>query len=343
MLSSRRIGLVVVGVAAVVSVAIALTWARPKPGDSRQPAAAEPAIPTVEPSSLAGSPHLLFRHVATDANHNHLSVAPLAVPNARRGMTSLLCERVSFAAGRGICLKADRGVFTKHEAVLFDDRFQPVRSMKLDGSPTRTRVSPDGRIGAITVFVTAQGHGYALLGSFLTKTILLDMASGDVIGDLEQFTTWRDGTRFAEKDFNFWGVTFTRDSNTFYASLRSANKTYLVRGDLPLRRFTVLHENVECPALSPNNRLIAYKKRVGGTMSPWRFYVLDLATMTERPVAAETRSIDDQIEWFDDAHVLYATTRSSQSAIFDVWKAPIDGDTPATRFLNTADSPILVR
>src|SRR5206468_126883 len=82
-----------------------------------------------------------------------------------------------------------------------------------------------------------------------------------------------------------------RDSNTFYASLRSANKTYLVRGDLPLRRFTVLHENVECPALSPNNELIAYKKRVGGTMNPWRFHVLDLATMAERELAAETRAI----------------------------------------------------
>ena len=339
----RRTAVVIVGVGIVVGLALAFTFARTKPGDRRQSAPADPPIPTVEPSSLATSPHLLFRHSTSDGHYNHLSLAPLAAPNARRGVTALQCERVSFAAGRGICLNADRGVFTKYEAVLFDDRFQPLRSMKLDGSPTRTRISPDGRIGAITVFVTAQGHGYALLGAFLTRTILLDMVSGDVIGDLEQFSTWRDGARFAEKDFNFWGVTFARDPNTFYASLRSANKTYLVRGDLPLRKFTVLHENVECPALSPNNRLIAYKKRVGGTMSPWRFYVLDLATMAERPVAGETRSIDDQIEWLDDTHVLYATTRSSQSAVFDVWMASIDGDTPATRFLNMADSPIVAR
>jgi len=66
-----------------------------------------------------------------------------------------------------------------------------------------------------------------------------------------------DGKRFAAADFNFWGVTFARESNTFYA-LQTACKTYLVRGDLGLRKLTVLHENVECPSLSPDNRLIAY-------------------------------------------------------------------------------------
>ena len=62
-------------------------------------------------------------------------------------------------------------------------------------------------MGAITVFVT--GHNYTS-SSFSTKTILLDMASGDVLGDLEQFTTWREGKRFSASDFNFWGVTFAR-------------------------------------------------------------------------------------------------------------------------------------
>src|SRR5205823_7549531 len=164
-------------------------------------------------------------------------------------------------------------------------------------------------------------------------------ASGDVLGDLEQFTTWRDGTRFSAADFNFWGVTFARDSNVFYASLRTVGdfktssgqvtrraQTYLVRGDLGLRKLTVLHENVECPSLSPDNRLIAYKKNVGPGPAPWRFCVLDLATMAETPIAAETRSIDDQIEWLDDSHVLYGTFRSARSAIMDVHVAPIAGN-----------------
>src|SRR5262249_19851625 len=157
--------------------------------------------------------------------------------------------------------------------------------------------------------------------SFSTKTILVDMASGDVLADLEQFTTWRDGRRFGAADFNFWGVTFARDSNVFYATLRTVGdvalpsgqttrraQTFLVRGDLGLRKLTVLQENVECPSLSPDNHLIAYKKNVGE--GEWRLHVLDLATMTSRPIAAEARSIDDQIEWLDDSHVLYSTFRS---------------------------------
>jgi hypothetical protein len=169
------------------------------------------------------------------------------------------------------------------------------------------------------------------------------MATGDEIGDLESFATWRDGKRISAKDFNFWGVTFARDSNVFYATLKTAGKTYLVRGDLGLRKVTVLKENVECPALSPDNRLIGFKKRVGTGAGPWRFYVLDVATLAERPVEAETRSIDDQLEWLDDAHVLYGAPRADRPSSRDVWVAPIDGSGPARIYLPDAESPIVVR
>ena len=55
------------------------------------------------------------------------------------------CERVAFAGGQGICLQADRGVFTTFKAVLFDGAFKARSTIKLDGSPSRTRVSADGR------------------------------------------------------------------------------------------------------------------------------------------------------------------------------------------------------
>jgi hypothetical protein len=112
------------------------------------------------------------------------------------------------------------------------------------------------------------------------------MSSGDVIGELEQFSTWRDGARFKAVDFNFWGVTFASDPNTFYATLRTAGSTYLVRGDLALRRLTVLHDNVECPSISPDNRLLAFES--ASVRDDWRLAV-DLQTMTERLIAAETR------------------------------------------------------
>ena len=37
-------------------------------------------------------------------------------------------------------------------------------------------------------------------------------------------------------DFNFWGVTFARDGNRFYATLGTGGKTYLVEGDVAARQ-----------------------------------------------------------------------------------------------------------
>jgi hypothetical protein len=344
-LTSKRTGLVIVLLAAAAGLVFVLALMRAPSGlrDASASVPGDPAPPAGDVTTLTSSPHLLFRHTTIDANYNRLSVAALAEPNGPRGVTALECERVAFAAGKGICLKANRGLFTTYEAIIFDSRFQPVHSLKLEGSPSRTRISPDGRYGAITVFVSGAGHSYVSLTSLFTKTILLDMATGTILGDLEQFTTSREGQRFTAADFNFWGVTFARDSSTFYATLLSANRTYLVRGDVAARTLTVLRENVECPSISPDNRLLAYKKRVGGGVAPWRFHVLDLNTMSEKAIAAETRSIDDQIEWFDNAHVLYGAVRSSQSPVLDVWIAPVDGKEPARPFLRLADSPVLVR
>jgi hypothetical protein len=330
-----------VGVAVLIAAGIAMTSAI---NGDRAVSYASPfaaAAPEHDVATIARAPHMFFRHTIVDQNYSRLSVAPLdARQPTDRASAELTCERVSYAAGRGICLHADRGFFTDYSAVLFDRALKATHTIKLDGRPSRTRVSPDGRVAAITVFVT--GHSY--VGSpFSTKTTILDMATGDELGDLESFTTWRGGARFKSADFNFWGVTFARDSNVFYATLRTAGTTYLVQGDLGLRKLTVIGENIECPSLSPDNRLIAFKKRVGSDQAPWRFYVLDLATRSERPIAAETRSIDDQIEWLDDHHVLYAVRRSLHSSSLDVWVAPLDNRAPARVFLLEAESPIVVR
>lgn len=113
--------------------------------------------------------------------------------------------------------------------------------------------------------------------------------------------------------------------------MKTANQTYLVRGQVGARTLMVMHDNV------------AYKKRVGGGLAPWRFYVLDLDTMAERPIASEPRSIDDQLEWLDDSHVLYGVHRPSQSGMMDVWVAPIGPGEAAHTFLADAESPVVVR
>jgi len=305
--------------------------------DARPPQTG-PASRAEDLAAMAARPHVLFRDTTSGANFGRLSMASLDAPNGERRSTAVTCQRLSFAGGRGLCLHLQRGVFNSYTALLLDRTLTPGQSIKLEGLPSRTRVSADGRVGATTVFVL--GDDYA--AAFSTRTTLVDLASGDQIGQLEEFSTWRDGARFRAVDFNFWGVTFARDGNVFYAALRTGGLTFLVRGDLALRKLTVVRENVECPALSPDNRLLAYKKRVGPSPDSWRLHVLDLQTNAERIVAAETRYIDDQVEWLDDRHVLYAIPRRT-TTISDVWVAAIDGAEPPRIFLPQAESPIVVR
>ena len=56
-----------------------------------------------------------------------------------------------------------------------------------------------------------------------------------------------------------------------------AIKCILVKGDAVTHTAEVVAEGVECPSLSPDNRRIAYKKRVydGGRLL-WRLAVLEL-------------------------------------------------------------------
>jgi hypothetical protein len=167
-----------------------------------------------------------------------------------------------------------------------------------------------------------------------------------MVAELEQFTTRRDGTPFSAVDFNFWGVTFTSDPNRFYATLATAGKTYLVAGDLARRQFDVLRENVECPSLSPDERHLAFKSRLrNGT--DWRLHVLELASMKEWPVSGEARSIDDQVEWLDNEHVLYQfmEERGLPEDAVNIWVSPIArGQAEAPRiFIRSASSPAVVR
>jgi Tol biopolymer transport system component len=201
------------------------------------------------------------------------------------------------------------------------------------------RVSPDGRFAAATVFES--GHSYAERG-FSTRTTLYDLTGGVSLGDLEQFQTMRDGAPFHAVDFNFWGVTFARDSNMFYATLDTAGVSYLIRGNVQQRTAEVVRPNVECPSLSPDNSRIAFKKRVGArSLGWWQIAVLNLDTLTETILNNESRSVDDQVEWLDDARLVYHLTNGSTAA--DLWAMRVDNSTPPERLLISAYSPAVIR
>ena len=109
---------------------------------------------------------------------------------------NLSCERVAFNAGRGLCLQSSGGAVPTYSGIIFDKNYARLGEFGLGGLPSRARVSPDGRWGAATVFVT--GHAYLGEGSFSTATKVIDLKA-NYQDDLEAYAVFKDG---AERDFS---------------------------------------------------------------------------------------------------------------------------------------------
>jgi hypothetical protein len=312
-----------------------------------EPASARPAVAASSQEADAQAAVQLRRALAADPrrvlfldwDRDHpkqwgaVALAPLADPDGPRQVTPLRCERVYFTAGRGICLARTGRLKLSFVARVFGTDASVSRSVPINGIPSRARVSADGRYGSVTTFVS--GHSYASPGTFSTRTSIIDLARGQEIVELEQFAVTKDGKPFDRADFNFWGVTFVPGTSRFYATLASGGKTYLIEGDFRTRRAHTLRENVECPSLSPDGTRIAFKKVVHDPVRQWRFHVLDLRAMKETALA-ETRSLDDQIEWLDDDRVLYQVDEQ-------VWTVPADGTGTPRLYLPKASSPVVLQ
>ncbi len=332
---SRRV--LLAGAITVALVAGAGTYGAVAYADYRaRPAADARAAST---TGLPGTPTVVFRNTAPDSGYGLVASVPLAHPAAARAITSMPCDRVYETRQDTMCLTIDRGVVTTFSATLFDARGHELRRWPLPGIPSRTRVSPDSRLVAFTSFVT--GSAYATVG-FSTATQISTVAGHDY-GNLEDFTLLVGGQVVTAADRNFWGVTFTGDDDTFYATAASGGKTWLVHGSLTTRTMTAIAENAECPSVSPDGSHVAYKKNISTTaVSYWSIAVRDLATGTE-VVLPEKRSVDDQVEWLDDSTLLYGVLRPNGNGDSDVWRMASDGSTRPVRFLAHAWSPSVVR
>lgn len=303
-------------------------------------------VPAIVDEALEASPppkELFFRHTGLDQDYGKLARVRLGSNAAREVFDLPSCEVVHVAGKRGLCLTADRGVMTTYKGIIFDTgNLAVVAEVPLAGVPSRCRVARDGRRAAMTVFVS--GHGYADV-SFSTQTVLVDLATGSVEADLESFSVSSEGVPFQPADRNFWGVTFSEDSRYFYATMSAGGEHYLIRGDAQERTARVIRNGVECPSLSPDGRQIAFKQRVaGGNSVQWQIGVLDLASGRQK-VLAENRSVDDQLEWLDDARVLYSmpSDDGSPGASTAVWVARIDGSRRPELLLENAYSPAVLR
>jgi hypothetical protein len=335
----RIIGFVVLCVVCVGG-AVAYLMSSDDPAASRSASSDDATPPSSasadQISALLAAPHVVYRDTDLGSGFGHVAVAPLDHLDAPV-ITDLACERVDYSGDRGICLTADRGAVTTYGATIFDQDLATVATLDLPGLPSRTRVSADGRHGAMTTFV--YGDSYAA-ATFSTRTQLLDLSTGESLGDLEEFTATKDGKVIDAVDRNYWGVTFGT-GDEFYATLQTGGQRYLVKGDLATRAVEVVTDDVECPSLSPDGTRIAFKKRSTGPLGQiqWRISVLDLDTLEVHPLA-ETASVDDQPEWLDDQTVLYGMPRGDPSSpSTDVWRVPADGSGSPEIYLSGAWSP----
>jgi hypothetical protein len=329
---SRRLAFAVLATVCVVaagsSAAVAVLGAKEE--EARAAREIRAARPHAESILASGRPYAVVRMLdrAHGATYGRIAIAPLAGGNAgERVLAGPSCQRVAVAAGKGLCLDV---LGTEMSVKVMDADLNVRHVASLPGIPSRARISPDGRWGRITAFVV--GHAYTSPGEFSTAATIIDLRTGRPVADLEKDFTVTDGGNVVDaRDRNYWGLTFAADGDTFFATLATGGDTWLIKGSIKARRAETIHRNVECPSLSPDGARIAYKKAIARNPSVWRFHVLDLATVKETALS-ETRSVDDQLSWLDDRHVLYGAEEK-------IWMADADGSGRPKVWMAAADSP----
>jgi hypothetical protein len=316
---------VVVGIAAIVVLVLVgggyVAWTV-----ARQPAPTENAAPPA-----AGD--LVFVDLTGD--RNLVTTVKRAQPDGPRTVTDLRCQRYYRAVATSVCLRI-AGPGPSYEAAVWTGATL-VKTIPLPGIPSRAQVSADGDVVSWTSFVT--GDSYTVPGGFSTRSGVYNVKTGDVMDSIEHFKATIGGHVSTAADINYWGITVGADDNTFYATLATSGRTYLMRGDLATRTLQEVRQTAECPSISPDGKRVAYKKRPTPTQ-PWELVVLDLAGKREL-VLPGTAGIDDQAVWLDDSTLAYgAAVANQRSAVFFV---AADGSAPARRVIPDAASPVPVR
>lgn len=254
-------------------------------------------------------------------------------------LTDRPCDRLHAAGSLVLCLEGDGAVGGAIEATVLNERLEEVAAFGGAGRPSRARVAADGRHAAYTSFV--EGHSYLDEGGFSTVTAVVDLPSG-LHTNLEAYTLVRDGRPWSPEDVNFWGVTFAPDSDRFWATVSSNDRTWLVEGDARERRLEVVAADAECPSASPDGSRLVYKqRRSGGFARPDRFVLVvhDLATGTRRQLE-DAGHVDDQVEWLDDDTVLFGGIGTDGRST--IWSFDLDEAGDARPFLRDASSPAVV-
>ncbi len=248
-----------------------------------------------------------------------------------RQIGGIACDRFHISpTGAGLCLQRSP-TGSASDVIVVDRRLRPVAHRRVDGVPSRARVTRDGRYGAYTVLV--DGNGYtAHTRSFSTVTRIVDMRHGDTSMRLEDLDVRRGGRSVSLDGAELWSVTFG-SGDRFYATLALASGTsrLMIAGRLGDDRAHVVADGARDPSVSPDGRRIAYWRTAGAGPGGWRLHVRDLRD--GRDVAlAETLSLDDQPEWLGNRLVAYSNGR-------EVYAVRADGSGKPSRLARSSASP----
>jgi hypothetical protein len=305
--------------------------------------AAAPTVASTDLAAVLAGPHIFFRSTLPGAEYGVVAAVALDDPAGKRAFTPIACDRVDVAGAFASCLHTVPGVATTFETDVVDvSTWQQTQTWPLPGIPSRTRLSDDGTLVGTTAFVT--GDSYATVG-FSTRTEIHSTADGTSRGNLENWHLTVDGQPFTASDRNLWGVTFVDDDTIFAtAASHAAGKTWLMTGSVSGQSLTSVADNAECPSVSPDKTKVAYKKVVDTVngQSVWAVAVRDIATGTETLIPS-TKGLDDQVEWLDNATLLYGLPRQGQAGTTDVYSVGITAEAQPKVFIPGAWSPSVVR
>jgi hypothetical protein len=335
---SSRLRLVVLAALAAVLVVGTGTFIAVSRAQQVQQSESQPTEPSTELAGVAGQPRIVFRNTALGTQYGAVAMVPLSNVTGPRAYTTLSCDRVFAASGNTLCLASDRGVVTTYTATVYDGTGAKT-PIPLTGSPSRARLSDDGRLSATTSFVA--GDSYAAT-NFSTRTVITHLSDRSS-SDLEDYQLVDQGQKIAPVDRNYWGVTFASDDDHFFATVAFGGATHLAKGQVSTRTVETIRTDAECPSLSPDGTKVAYKKRGDRARGDWRLAVLDLTTGQETQLP-ENRSVDDQVEWLDNSRILYGMPgEGTAAAESNVWVVNADGSGAPSMLIAKAWSPAVVR
>jgi hypothetical protein len=281
-------------------------------------------------------PFLIFRTLAPPDAHGKVALLPLSAAGGERRLTSLSCVRLHYAGGRGLCVVQESVKNNPaYAAYVFDRTLTRGRRIPLAGVPTRVRVAPNGRRGAITTYFEEESPAGERLA---IDSIVVDMASGRVVADLREFRIENDGLPPPTPPFDIGNVAFERDGDRFFAAIATSGERYLAAGSIRERRMTTIRTGIANESLSPDGRRLLVKKQTAPGF--WQLSVIALRDWSERHLQHGERSIDDQVEWLDNEHVIYHDTDDGGTSL---WMLDVDGVSGPRVFVKDAYSGAVQR